>query len=303
MDQLSHDFVVPDIRRPGQSLLREQVFIPLTENGRVTLITVGECVDLDGRKYTVQLRIAEMSSGGNIRLYAPDSRSVAAPHIILTPSDNGPPIPVYSYDTESDRVCRIDSGTLLGFKIALRVLSEDLILQVTANNLPHLIKKNPPPVDSETFLRLSAVYRDDTFLEFYNPDHHYDESCTFEPFDSIFGGLFRMKSNARFANVIGSSDDPHVSGTKSWIGLWRREFGEQALYCASWQFQGFDCDKHGPYGGHVIKGKIASKVKEGADHVAFIIPICPSHNNDNSTFMAPLDTADAVWLDHYFRKK
>jgi len=112
---------------------------------------------------------------------------------------------------------------------------------------------------------------------------------------SRFKGTTRFPKNAAFANVIGSTNDPRVGGL-SWIGLWRREFGNENV-CSSLNFMA-NC---GPalVGGHVIMGTVAKTMPAGS--TVFIIPICKAHNNNNNIWMEAITNQNAVVLSHYLQ--
>lgn len=179
---------------------------------------------------------------------------------------------------------------------ALRMANERLMEAAKKlEGVTVLIKTPPPVLSDEEYKKYLAVYEDGKFLEFYNPGKHYDERHTVRGIESTWGGTVRFDPGENFANVIGSTNDPHIGGL-SWIELWRRQFGNPTI-CTSYQYNGFMCNNH-LVGGHVILGQQAKRIASG-DNYVFIMPICSSHNNNDNVYMAALQYQDGIWLNNY----
>lgn len=152
-----------------------------------------------------------------------------------------------------------------------------------------------PDLPDHVVNTLQAVYRNGKFLELYNPVTAYTTNDTVFNIKSVFGGKIYLKSTDNFANVIGSTHDPKIDN-QAWVRLWESNFGPYNN-CASNGMPGFTC-KGTIVGGHVILGTTASAVPKGSNSV-FIIPICHSHNMDNSVYMSPLIYNQGVALKNY----
>lgn len=113
---------------------------------------------------------------------------------------------------------------------------------------------------------------------------------------SVWGGEVTLSYGESFANVIGSTHDPHIGGL-SWIRLWAGQFGFYPVICTSYGSHGFRCGED-LVGGHVIGGTTAKRVPRGSDAV-WIFPICTGHNNDDNVSMQGLRYLKGVWLRNY----
>ncbi|RSH89959.1 hypothetical protein EHS25_001945 [Saitozyma podzolica] len=192
-------------------------------------------------------------------------------------------------------------GAAKVFKSIVRGANEAMIAALEASTSPQLIIQLRTPVPElpiEHYLNLAVVYRQGQFLELYDRSSQYETTDEIRPVDSVWGGEVKMTKNENFANVIGSTPDPKVG--RSWIDLWRKQFGYPTS-CTSLSFpKGFDC---GPtlVGGHVILGKKATKVAAGSNNV-YILPICKGHNNNDKIYMAAISYLNGIWLKNYLRQ-
>ncbi|TIX90341.1 hypothetical protein [Rhizobium sp. P44RR-XXIV] len=119
---------------------------------------------------------------------------------------------------------------------------------------------------------------------------------------STYVGTVTWAGNTDFANVIGSTLDPKVTGYNSWIGLWQGKCnnGNAPTYCTSrnWFSSQPQRQCSGVFvGGHVIPGTQASEMEKG-DPV-YIYPICSGHNGVNSSYMHVLYNARGVKLNYW----
>lgn len=114
-------------------------------------------------------------------------------------------------------------------------------------------------------------------------------------FQSSWGGEVTFRYNEAFANVIGSCYDQKIAGL-SWINLWENQFGH-AQCCASHNQLQFHCSNQLD-GGHVVSGQNALRVPYGSNNV-YIMPICHSHNMDDTVYMLAHHYRRGIWLVNY----
>ncbi|MBJ6369277.1 hypothetical protein [Snuella sedimenti] len=157
------------------------------------------------------------------------------------------------------------------------------------------IKTLPPKLPSEVYLNTLLVYTGGKFTGIYDPNKNYAEGYSLKSIESVWGGIVTFTYGENFANVIGSTHDPHIA-SKSWIKLWEGQYGT-ATTCTSLNYNGFVCNvSSGLVGGHVITGKVAKVMPAGSD--VYIMPICTAHNNNDNVYMAALQYT-GVWLKNY----
>lgn len=290
-------FRLIDLRGGGGVLVEHEVAAPLNSGEEIFVVELGEVhLDEPVRTYLkVWCSYSELTN--TVTLCSPDLRHPETSHLVVVYADGSPDRTVRAYSDGKLTNDFFDGRFLLSCQLSLRKFSQALIDEAIALGFNVAVRTNPPKVSLEDFARLSAVYREGKFEEFYNPEKKYDEACRIVPFDSVFYGEIYLSGNEYFANVIGSSHDPHVA-SKSWIALWRDQFGN-APVCSSWQFGGFPCDQRGAVGGHVILGTTANYVNAGANMTVFIIPICHTHNMNDNVYMSPLTTRVGVLLNNY----
>jgi hypothetical protein len=119
---------------------------------------------------------------------------------------------------------------------------------------------------------------------------------------STYVGTVTWKANTTFANVIGSTDDPKVSGYTSWIELWANKCnkGHDTDTCSSLNYYSQEptrkC-KGTILGGHVIPGTTAKSMKKG--DTVYIYPICTDHNNTDANSMKSLYNPEGVQLSYW----
>ena len=120
--------------------------------------------------------------------------------------------------------------------------------------------------------------------------------------DSTYVGTVTWAGNTQFANVIGSTYDPKITGYPTWIGLWRDKCngGAAASLCSSQNYFSSDSSKTcsgGLLGGHVILGTTAQSESPGA--TVYIYPICVGHNNTNNGYMKVINNPTGVQLSYW----
>jgi hypothetical protein len=170
---------------------------------------------------------------------------------------------------------------------ALETVVDGLIVQV---------RKDPPTLSADDYQQLLAVYRDGTFHGFYGQIDDYGPGDVVQTIESTFGGTVQFNAGENFANVIGSSNDPKISG-KTWVNLWADQFGVYPNICTSFKYLGFGCGST-IYGGHIVTGQVAKAMPAGSNAV-YILPICVQHNNDDNVYMAALQYQAGIWLKNY----
>jgi hypothetical protein len=119
---------------------------------------------------------------------------------------------------------------------------------------------------------------------------------------STYVGTVTWKANTTFANVIGSTDDPKVSGYSSWIELWayKCNSGNDTDTCSSLNYYSNDPSRKCKgviLGGHVIPGTTAKKMNKG--DTVYIYPICTDHNNTDANSMKSIYNPDGVQLKYW----
>ena len=189
-------------------------------------------------------------------------------------------------------------GAAQVFKGIARDANDTLIRALVAH--PHLVvqvRETLSRLPLKDYLDLCVVYRDGTFLAIYDPNRQYTSSDQVRPFESVFGGIVTMNKDTKFANVIGSTNDPKINKL-AWIRLWELYMGFYPGACTSLYYKGFDCGDD-LKGGHVIFGKTAERVAKGTSQKVFIMPICGKHNSTDSVYMAALTYTQGIWLDNY----
>jgi hypothetical protein len=183
---------------------------------------------------------------------------------------------------------------------AARDAQQAIIDAAIAAGLNVALRTPVPELTPEELADLRLVYRRGIFSRSYDPAVPLAEDEVVFSIQSVWGGTVTFKAAEAFANVIGSTGDPKIGGL-SWIALWRNQFGNPPQ-CASLSFPaGFSCTPAGPkspLGGHVIVGKVATKVPWGVNYV-YIMPICSAHNNDDNVYMEALKTRNGIWLKNY----
>ncbi len=184
----------------------------------------------------------------------------------------------------------------------LRQANAMIIEKAQEMGLVVLLRTALPELSEDAYQRMSPVYHNGAFVEFFDPDKTYGPEYTIKGLRSIFGGIKTFNQNQDFANVIGSTHDPH--GDKeynTWIGLWEGKTGRSATICSSSGFpESISCNtkKCDIIGGHVIFGQKAQSVAKGG--VVYIIPICKRHNAYNKCYMHPVSNQEACWMKNYF---
>lgn len=184
------------------------------------------------------------------------------------------------------------------FVTMLREANEILI--ETAKQVEGIIvrvRTHPPILSPEEFSKMLLVYKENKLVGMHNPNQEYGEEFTIVSVFSVWGGTVRFNKGENFANVIGSTNDPHIGGL-TWIELWRRQFGP-ATTCTSLNYNKFVCNvQFGLLGGHIIVGQQAQRVPNGSNSV-YIMPICNAHNGNDKVYMAALQYQDGIWLNNY----
>lgn len=179
----------------------------------------------------------------------------------------------------------------------VRTVNNRLILALEKE--PQLIvqvRKHPPELSPEEHQQFLAVYRNGEFLGLHEPGREYEPEDLIVTVESVFGGEVTLNYGEKFANVIGSTNDPKIAGL-TWIQLWANQFGTYPTVCTSYQLNGFSCGSS-LVGGHVIAGTQAKAVAKGSNSV-WIFPICVQHNNNDSVYMEALKYAKGIWLKNY----
>ncbi|MFI7675361.1 hypothetical protein [Actinophytocola sp. NPDC049390] len=158
------------------------------------------------------------------------------------------------------------------------------------------VRTAPPEVSPDDYRQLLVVYRDGVFHGLYEPGTELGPQDEVVTIESVWGGTVHFSLREAFANVIGSTNDPHIAG-KTWINLWADQFGVYPNICTSYRFNGFNCGTSF-VGGHIITGTVARSMPRGSDSV-YIMPICRPHNNDDNVYMEALQYLDGIWLKNY----
>ena len=200
---------------------------------------------------------------------------------------------VWNYDTP------LTPGLTGRFRQCVDDITKSLIQAGLEAGLTVIVKTPPPELSEAEKDDLTFVYEEGKFKEIYNPEHEYDERHTFGTIESTWGGEVYFNHGENFANVIGSSGDRHIAG-KTWIALWRDQFGIQNPTCTSlnWASGGwFNCGGM-IVGGHVITGQHATRVPYGVNYV-YIMPICHNHNMDDNVYMAANQYTQGIALHNY----
>jgi hypothetical protein len=158
------------------------------------------------------------------------------------------------------------------------------------------VKTDPPKLSPEDYSNMLTVYKENKFVSMYDPNTDYGDSYSIISIESIWGGIVTFTYGENFANVIGSTPDPHIAG-KSWIRLWEDQYGI-ATTCTSLNYNNFVCNvSSGLVGGHIILGTVAKVMPAGSD--VYIMPICTAHNNNDNVYMAALQYLGGIWLKNY----
>ncbi len=158
------------------------------------------------------------------------------------------------------------------------------------------VRTHPPEIAPEDYNKLLTVYRDKKFHGLYEPGTEYGPTDDLFTIESVWGGTVQFNFQEKFANVIGSTNDPKIAGL-TWIQLWAKQYGFYPTVCTSYQFNGFPCG-NSLVGGHVVTGTVATKVPAGSNSV-YIFPICVQHNNDDKVYMEALKYLNGIWLKNY----
>jgi hypothetical protein len=202
--------------------------------------------------------------------------------------------PAWNYSAE------FAPGLAEAFQETARLAQREVIAAAEAQGLNVALRTPLPPLSPRQLADLRLVYHRGVFKKAYRPGEPLDEGDSIVAVESVWGGTVRFQPSEAFANVIGSTGDPHIAGL-SWIALWRNQFGFPPQ-CTSLAFPaGFNCTPQGgnsPLGGHVITGTQAQQVPYGANYV-YIFPICSAHNNNDNVYMEALQTLDGIWLKNY----
>jgi hypothetical protein len=184
-----------------------------------------------------------------------------------------------------------------------RAAQEAIVAAAAANGLNVALRTPLPPLTAQELADLRLVYHRGVFKKAYRPGEPLEEGDVVLSIESVWGGTMQFNYAQAFANIIGSTGDPHI-GNFSWIGLWSRSFGAPPQ-CASLTFPpGFNCTPQGgnsPLGGHVIAGTQAEEVPYGWGPI-YIMPICSAHNNNDNVYMEALQTQSAIWLQNYHQR-
>jgi hypothetical protein len=186
-------------------------------------------------------------------------------------------------------------GLLQAIQQTVRTANQTVINAARAQGYTVIVRTPPPQLSAEEYAKLCIVYHKGQFKELYDPTKSYDDDHTLLHLDSVWYGEIYLNGSDYFANVIGSTGDPRISG-QSWLGLWQNQFGPAAA-CTSLNFNGFSC---GTYlvGGHVVLGQSAQSVPVGSNNV-FIVPICAGHNSNDNVYMAPLTYQKGIAIHNY----
>jgi len=183
------------------------------------------------------------------------------------------------------------------FIALVRTASDRVIAQLKERDgLIVQVRKHVPELPPELHQQFMTVYRDGVFQGFHEPGRQYgpgDEVLTIE---SVFGGEVTFNYQEAFANVIGSTPDPHIGGL-SWVQLWANQFNTWPVVCTSYQSFGFNCGNTF-VGGHVVTGTVAKSMPAGSNSV-YIFPICHAHNNNDGVYMLALKYLQGIWLKNY----
>lgn len=187
----------------------------------------------------------------------------------------------------------------------LREHVDGLLHQVNAQTLHALeqqpdltvqVRTQPTAAAAEVLAEVLVRYRGGELAGFQRSDEPTRLGEDTVSLRSVWGGEVTLSYAESFANVIGSTDDPHIGGL-SWIRLWAGQFGVYPVICTSYRSYGFGCGED-LVGGHVIGGTIAKQMPRGSDAV-WIFPICVAHNNDDHVSMQGLRYLKGVWLRNY----
>lgn len=158
------------------------------------------------------------------------------------------------------------------------------------------------------------------FHEIWNPDVDYSNDYIILPVRSTFGGTTPYTPTQPFANIIGSTKDPHPPGSgSSWLDLFRANkipcdqcvtdgyFYDQKDLKGKTYYKDYSCGG-GMVGGHVVADFYNDSPKIGS--TVYLIPICHNHNscstdysgNPGSGFyMLPKSIGTAIILTNYFQ--
>ncbi|MDQ8052266.1 MAG: hypothetical protein REI78_04530 [Pedobacter sp.] len=238
-----------------------------------------------------KLNLVHMSTIDLVTIKSSDYPSADSPHLILRNADGSSAIYHEAAKSNGDRL----SDAIVSFLVDA---TEAIFAELEKKDFMAVIKRPLPQMSQEMMNELRLVYKDGYYFGPYDPTADYDDRFTIHPLGSAFSGLATLDQGTDYANVKGSTNDPHISGY-SWLGLWASYYGG-AQCCSSLNFHNFQCNNN-LVGGHCLLGQHASTVRPGAYDVVFIIPICNAHNNNNNYYMSPVKYRRIIVLKSYLR--
>lgn len=171
-------------------------------------------------------------------------------------------------------------------------------MAIYLNNYPHTVEGAKLELTQEQEEFCKVVYKLDdeggaVFTEFWNPDEKYSDEYAVVPLRSVYDDIEVFSANTCFANIIGSTGDPHPRGYLSWVRLWAdaANDGVRPVNCCTDNAFYSDSSEELYYfgrvtnpecggilvGGHVIMGATeAERVARGSN--IYLLPICSKHN-------------------------
>lgn len=177
------------------------------------------------------------------------------------------------------------------------------------NSYPHSVEGAKLELTQEQEQSCKVVYKLDGkggafFEDLWYPEQEYSDEYAVIPLRSVYDGTEPFRARTRFANVIGSTKDPHPKFDKKiidcWIDLWAdaaNNKNKPTICCTDQTFyylynglqekykkimflgieMNADCDNTVIVGGHVIMNATnATSVGTGGN--VYILPICNKHN-------------------------
>lgn len=280
------------------------------------MIDVGELHLFGGEILQAQISLSYTyyAESNSIKLSGNDHFSEDSMCLITGPKDTNEFCKQYTYQSEDNpaekhpgwNYCTpLTEGLKEAFHKTIRAANDKLIEKIKSENLTILVRSPLPPMPPEVYENLCAVFHKGEFVEFYNSNKKYSKAHRIFHIYSIDVGYGYFAQYADFANIIGSTGDSH-SGYKSFRAMWEAYFGV-AQNCASHNWasgKAFACNVPPLkllYGGHVIDGTVAKKVKYGSNGIVKIIPICNAHNGNDKVYMNPMIYTAFVWLNNYHK--
>lgn len=191
-----------------------------------------------------------------------------------------------------------ESAFLEKLRIRLRSVNDQIIEYAENSGLNVVVRTPLPDLAPELNESLKIVHYKGKMLELFNPNKDYDSDYEIFLYESVHFGRGKLAPGQKFANVIGSTNDPDFG--KSWLMLWRNTFGPVEM-CTSHEYQEYKCSNR-LVGGHCILGDHSQIIHPGSNYV-FIAPICIQHNNDDKVHMIPLQNdGKVIALEGYLLK-